>query len=244
MLELSNASLDLVLERSNTSLELVSERSRSNTSVKALLAQPQRIGCETCDAIGALRASFRIYAACERSVDRYLVRGWCMASGEAISVEFWTVLESRRLYVLALQSAAVGRCFEPERGWTLNAVDRDCHGGLEQLAVIHISARLTLHVQSLSLCAKRRPPSWQRLAERSLCFRPAPGPAPRGPGGNRASMLRMPSHKPLCVRMHGRHSRQEIAFSCRVCHTSVPFALSIQDRVRYAKGRCIVLTLF
>ena len=168
VLERSNTSLDFVLERSNTSLELVSERSRSNTTVKALLAQPQRIGCEACDAIGALRASFRIYAACERSVDRYLVRGWCMASGEAISVEFWTVLESRRLYVLALQSAAVGRCFEPERGWTLNAVDRDCHDGLEQLAVIHISARLTLRVQSLTLCEKRRPPSWQRLAERSL----------------------------------------------------------------------------
>ena len=115
MLERSNTSLELVSERSNTALELVSERSRSNTSVKALLAQPQRIGCEACDAIGALRASFRIYAACERSVDRYLVRGWCMASGEAISVEFWTVLESQRLYVLALQSAAVGRCFEPVR---------------------------------------------------------------------------------------------------------------------------------
>ena len=53
-----------------------------------------------CDASGALRASFRIYAAWERSADGHMVRGGCMASGEAISGEFWTVPESRRSIVI------------------------------------------------------------------------------------------------------------------------------------------------
>ena len=43
------------------------------------------------------------------SMDSLVVRGGCMASGEAICSEILTVLTSRRSYVWASRSAAVGR---------------------------------------------------------------------------------------------------------------------------------------
>ena len=49
------------------------------------------------------------HIAWKRSGGGHMVRGGCMASGEAISSEFWAVLDSRRSYVWALRSAAVGR---------------------------------------------------------------------------------------------------------------------------------------
>ena len=50
----------------------------------------------------------------------------------------------------------------PERGCTVNAGDRDRRGGLEQLAVIHISAWLTLCVQSLTLRRERKKKHFER----------------------------------------------------------------------------------
>ena len=41
--------------------------------------------------------------------DGRMVRGGCKASGETTFSEFWAVLDSRRSYVWALRSAAVGR---------------------------------------------------------------------------------------------------------------------------------------
>ena len=49
------------------------------------------------------------HIAWKRSGGGHMVRGGCMASGEAMSSEFWAVLDSRRSYVWALRSAAVGR---------------------------------------------------------------------------------------------------------------------------------------